>query len=185
MRIVSGKLRARKLECPADAPTRPMADRPRQALFNVLDHGKPAEGGNPYIGEHVLDAFAGTGALGIEALSRGAKFATFLDLDTRAVEINIKNLSLQNQAVIFRADATKPPPAQESAALIFLAPPYRQGLIEPAFTALQAKNWFKKNALIVAEWAKDEVAPALENTDMLDQRSYGLVQIGFFRFSAA
>src|SRR5579884_3457973 len=136
MRVVGGRLRGRNLASPASREIRPTADRLRESLFNILSHAY----GDPIAGARVLDLFAGTGALGIEALSRGAAFALFVDdgVEARALlRQNTEALGLGGVSRIFRRDATKLGPAHplEPFSLVFLDPPYGQGLAEKALVS--------------------------------------------------
>lgn len=133
-------------------------------------------------GMHVLDAFAGTGALGLEALSRGAAHATFFDRDTACVALVRRNVqTFSANAQILRADATRPPRAGQACDLIFLDPPYAKGLLALAVPALQAAGWFVDDAIIVAEMSSElpEAAPA--GVETLDARDYGAARIELWR----
>ena len=152
MRIVGGRWRGRALQGPKSQAVRPTADRLRESLFNILLHGH----GDPVTGARVLDLFAGTGALGLEALSRGAAFALFVDdgIDARALlRQNVETLGLGGATRIFRRDATKLGPAHplEPFSLVFLDPPYAKGLAEQALISAHAGGWLKPQALIVVE----------------------------------
>jgi 16S rRNA (guanine966-N2)-methyltransferase len=154
MRIVGGRLRGRVLAAPRSQTIRPTADRLREALFNILLHGY----GDPLTGARVLDLFAGTGALGLEALSRGAVFALFIDEGAEARALlreNVATLGLGGSTRIFRRDATKLGDARpiEPFSLIFLDPPYGKGLAEKALGSAQAGGWLAPDALIVVEEA--------------------------------
>src|SRR3954467_1350187 len=133
MRVVGGRLKGRNLVAPSSREIRPTADRLRESLFNILIHAY----GDPVEGARVLDLFAGTGALGIEAISRGAKFALFVDNGTEARALlrnNIQALGLRGMTKVFRRDATDLGPAHPVApfSLAFLDPPYGKGLAEKA-----------------------------------------------------
>jgi len=184
MRIVGGTLSGRKIEPPLSLSTRPMMDRVREALFNILSHRDWGK----YIGDlfednlNVLDAFCGTGALAFEALSWGATQATLFDKDPQALKIarqNAATLGLMERCTILPADATQPPPAAKSCKLVFLAPPYRKDLIAPSFKALQAAGWIAPHALIVAETAKTEKLETLPGFDLILARSYGEPMLHF------
>ena len=154
MRIVGGRLRGRGLQGPKSQEVRPTADRLRESLFNILIHAH----GDPVTGARVLDLFAGTGALGLEALSRGAAFALFVDdgVEARALlRQNVEALGLGGATRIFRRDATKLGPAHplEPFSLVFLDPPYGKGLAEQALISARAGGWLAKDALIVIEEA--------------------------------
>lgn len=160
MRIVAGAWRGRSLVAPptpknATAATRPTSDRVRQALFDMLSHA-PWAGREAIIGATVLDAFAGTGALGLEALSRGAAFAHFIEPNRAALAALRANIAtLQAAARIHAADA-RHPPAGTPCTLVFLDPPYGQGLVEQALAALGTAGWIAPGAIIVAETGRDE-----------------------------
>ena len=144
MRIVAGRHRGRRLLAPPGETVRPTSDRAREALFNILSHGQLAAEGIPFAGAAVLDAFAGTGALGLEALSRGAAEAAFIEQDREALATlrrNIAALGEGGRARIVPGDATRPPRAPSACALAFLDPPYRSGLAGAALTALDAAGW--------------------------------------------
>ncbi|HEY4220467.1 MAG TPA: RsmD family RNA methyltransferase, partial [Myxococcota bacterium] len=128
MRIIAGKNRGRKLEAPDGSTVRPTSDRAREALFDILTHGRFAEG-PVYEDALVLDAFAGTGAFGLEALSRGARFAAFMEKDRvarGALAANVAALGETAHAAVLSADATKPPRATGACGLVFLDPPYHE-----------------------------------------------------------
>ena len=154
MRVVGGKLRSRPLAGPKSNAVRPTSDRLREALFNILMHSY----GDPVTGARVLDLFAGTGALGIEAISRGAAYALFVDdgVEARALlRDNVETLGLGGVTRIFRRDATRLGPAHpiEAFSLVFLDPPYGKGLAEKALLSAREGGWLKPNALIVVEEA--------------------------------
>src|SRR5438128_11106570 len=144
MRIVGGKHRGRRLLAPHGDTVRPTSDRAREALFNILSHGVFAGNGIPFAGAAVLDAFAGTGALGLEALSRGAAQAVFFERDPEALAVlreNVRRLGEDARAQIMQCDATRPPRAGVSCAVAFLDPPYRSGLSAAALEATAAAGW--------------------------------------------
>ncbi len=187
MRIVAGAHRGRRLRAP-DAGTRPTADRVREAVFNILAHGVA---GAEIDGAAVLDVFAGSGALGLEALSRGAAHATFMDDDRAAlacVRANVKALGVAPHATLLDADATRPPPpplaARAPCALIFLDPPYGSGLAAPALAALADKGWIAGGAVCVAEVAAREDLAAPAGFEVLDERTYGAARVVFLRRAA-
>jgi 16S rRNA (guanine966-N2)-methyltransferase len=184
MRIVGGRHRGRRLAAPPGDAVRPTSDRAREALFNILSHGDFAAAGLPFADETVLDAFAGTGALGIEALSRGAARAVFIETDRAAVAALRRNLAAldeEDAADIIAGDATRPPRARGACALAFLDPPYRSGLAAPALTALAGVGWLAPAALAVVEIAAvEEFAPPPGFT-MIDERRYGAARLIFLR----
>ena len=175
MRIIGGQHRGLTLAAVGKgdeaAHLRPTSDRVRESLFNVLLGGKY---GNPIDGARVLDLFAGTGALGLEALSRGASFATFVDNGQVAQKLIAQNIAKCRRATdtkILTCDTAKLPPAHAPCDLIFADPPYGQGLGPAALRIAKATGWIAANALIVLE---DNVAlPAPPGFSKLDQRRYG------------
>ena len=173
MRIVGGKLRGRALVGPKAQGIRPTADRLRESLFNILIHAY----GDPVSGARVLDLFAGTGALGLEAMSRGAAFTLFVDdgAEARALlRANVDALGLGGSTKIFRRDATKLGPAHpvEPFSLVFADPPYGQGLAEKALASARDGGWLKPDALIVVEESKAAGFKPPDNFEELERRIY-------------
>lgn len=183
MRIVGGKLSGRKLEPPLSLSTRPMMDRVRQALFNIVEHHDWGnEVGDVLQDSHVLDAFCGTGALAYEALSRGAAMATLFDKDPQALTVakkNAKSLGVEKSSIIMAADALRPPKASRPCQLAFLAPPYQKGLILPALLALDKAGWLDEHPLIIAETAKKEALELSPEFTTLFSRYYGIAALHF------
>jgi len=173
MRVVGGRLRGRNLAAPRSDAIRPTSDRLRESVFNILAHAYA----DPVTGARVLDLFAGTGALGIEALSRGAAFALLIDdgAEARAlIRQNIDALGLGAVMRVFRRDATKLGPAHpvEPFSLVFLDPPYRKGLGERALASLRDGVWLTPDALIVVEEAADAGFAAPAGFTELERRAY-------------
>ncbi len=181
MRIVGGRLKGRVLHAPSSRAIRPTSERLRESIFDILAHRH----GGALEGARVVDLFAGSGALAIEALSRGAEFALLVDNGAEAralLRANVEALALGGVTRIWRADATRlgKAPAGPPFTLAFLDPPYDKGLAEPALSALCAGSWLAPGALVVVEEAaKAEIAapPALER---VDERVYGETRIAFF-----
>src|SRR4029450_8478521 len=156
MRVVAGKHRGRKIAAPEGHDVRPTSDRAREALFNILEHGQFAEDGtSALIDARVLDVFAGSGALGLEALSRGAAQLTCIENSATArsaLRANAKTLGETARVTVVQADATKPPtPAGPPCRLVLMDPPYRSGLAAPALAALAERGWLAAGALCVGE----------------------------------
>jgi 16S rRNA (guanine966-N2)-methyltransferase len=173
MRIVGGRLRGRLLAAPASQAIRPTADRLRESLFNVLVHAY----GDPITDARVLDLFAGTGALGLEALSRGAAFALFIDEGAEARALlreNVATLGLGGTTRIFRRDATKLGAAHpiEPFSVAFLDPPYGRGLAEQALASARAGGWLAPGALVVVEEAAKPDFTTPEGFDEIERRNY-------------
>jgi len=182
MRVVGGRLRSRPLAGPRSGGIRPTSDKLREALFNILVHGY----GDPVTGARVLDLFAGTGAIGIEAISRGASYALFVDdgVEARALlRGNIETLGLGGVSRVFRRDATRLGPAHPLApfSLIFLDPPYGKGLAEKALASARDGGWLAPGALIVVEEAADAGFVAPEGFEELDRRRYDDTEFAFLR----
>lgn len=176
MRIIAGAWRGRALAAPPGATTRPTADRVRQALFDMLLHA-PWGGLDAVDGVRVLDAFAGTGALGLEALSRGAAHASFIERDAVALQAlrgNIRALRAEDRTRVITGDALRPPRADAPCGLVFLDPPYDAGLPAPAITALRAAGWIADGALVVIELGRQE---AFEGMELLADRSHGAARL--------
>ena len=184
MRIVGGKHRGRPLAVPEGKAVRPTSDRARQALFNILEHGPFAAEGSPLRERRVLDAFAGTGALGLEALSRGAAHAVFLENAPASLAVlhtNIAKLGESARTTVCRADASAPGRALVPCDLILLDPPYGAGLGAPALAALQRQGWFNPQALIVLETACREEFTAPPPFTLVQERVYGAARLIFLR----
>ena len=187
MRIVAGRHRGRLLQAPPGSATRPTADRARQALFDMLWHA-PWAGRGVIEEARVLDAFAGTGALGLEALSRGAAHATFMERDRAALaalRANIAACREEARAQVIAGDATKPPRAGAPCSLVFLDPPYGQGLIARTLAALAAAGWIARDALVCAEAGREEEPPCLPGfAPVAEPRSHGAATFYLLRASA-
>jgi len=188
VRIIAGSCKGRRLTAPPGGETRPTSDRTREAVFNVLAHGIDWPGLDDAV---VLDLYAGSGALGLEALSRGARHATFIDNADGALKVarrNAAELGLWRQATLLGLDATRlaPPPlaAQCPAALAFLDPPYSQDLVLPALLGLAGKGWIGAGSIIVAEMSSKETMEPPKGYELLDERTYGAARVLFLERSA-
>jgi 16S rRNA (guanine966-N2)-methyltransferase len=182
MRIVGGRFRGRGLSAPKSQAIRPTADRLREALFNILAHAHD----DPIEDARVLDLFAGTGALGLEALSRGAAFALFVDdgAEARALlRANVETLGLGGATKIFRRDATKLGPVSPLApfSLAFLDPPYGKGMAERALVSARDGGWLVPGALVVVEEAAESKFSAPDGFAEIDRRDYGDTELVFVR----
>lgn len=173
MRVVGGRLRGRTIASPSSNDIRPTADRLRESLFNILAHAY----GDPVEGARVLDLFAGTGALGIEAISRGAAFVLFVDNGAEARALlrqNIEALGLGGVSKVYRRDAASPGPVHpmEPFSLAFLDPPYGNGLADKAVAALRDGGWLSPGALVIVEEVKAAAFAAPEGFEELERRAY-------------
>jgi 16S rRNA (guanine966-N2)-methyltransferase len=184
MRVTSGKFGGRTLAAPADMRVRPTSDKVRQAIFNILEHRDFANG-FALDDAAVIDLFAGTGALGIEALSRGARFCLFVDedADSRGLQRrNVEALGLTGVTKIWRRDAGDLGPLNTGSGgpfnLAFLDPPYRKGLADKCLASLKAGGWLADDAVIVVETAIDETLAAPGFT-LRDTRDYGETRATF------
>ena len=187
LRIVSGTYRGKPLVAPAGQGTRPTSDRARQAIFNILEHAPWAP---PLRGARVLDVFAGSGALGLEAISRGADFCLFVETDADArgaIRGNVEALGLFGVTRIHRRDATdlgqKPAADGEPFDIAFLDPPYARGLGEKALSELADGGWLAPDALVVFERGREEPDPVVDAFEAVDARGYGAARVHFLRFT--
>jgi 16S rRNA (guanine966-N2)-methyltransferase len=185
MRIVGGKLKGRAIKTPEGKATRPTSDRARESIFNVLAH---AEWAPPLEGARVIDAFAGSGALGFEAISRGAVFCLFVETESMARGCNrdnVETFQLFGITRIHRRSAVdlgpKPAGVGTPFNLVFMDPPYAYNLVPPALEQLVRGQWITPDALIVAETGADEEAPVARGWAVLDSRIYGAARVTFFR----
>lgn len=180
MRIIGGRFRGKQLATPGSVAARrqlrPTSDRAREALFNMLAHGHHAEPPLPE-GRRVLDLFAGTGALGLEALSRGASFAVFVEDDPAAralIHENVERLQLTGDTKVWRRDATRLGPCRGAAFdLIFADPPYGQDLGGAALASAREGGWIAPGATVVLEIGRGEKAPDLPGLRLVEDRQYG------------
>ena len=184
MRVVGGRLRGRNLATPKSQAVRPTADRLRESLFNILTHGY----GNAVVDARVLDLFAGTGALGIEASSRGAAFVLFVDDGAEARALlreNVETLGLGGITRIFRRDATQLGPVHplEPFSVVFLDPPYEKGLAELALASARDGGWLVEGALAVVEESTAAKFAAPEGYTEIERRDYGESELIFLRRS--
>jgi 16S rRNA (guanine966-N2)-methyltransferase len=182
MRVVGGRLKGRNITSPASNAIRPTQDRLRESLFNILVHAYD----DPVADARVLDLFAGTGALGIEAVSRGAKFTLFVDNGAEARALlrnNVEALGLGGVTKVYRRDATHLGPAHpmEPFSLVFLDPPYSKGLADTSLTSLRAGGWLLPEALVIVEEATAAAFAAPDGYDELERRAYDDTEFVFLR----
>ena len=182
MRVVGGRLKGRSIAAPTSRDIRPTADRLRESVFNILVHAYD----DPIDGARVLGLFAGTGALGIEAVSRGAAFTLFVDNGAEARALlrnNVEALALGGVTKVYRRDATNLGPAHpmEPFSLALLDPPYGKGLAEQALISLRDGGWLTPGALLVVEEAKAAAFAALQGFEELERRAYDDTEFVFLR----
>ena len=185
MRVVGGRLRGRAINTPKSAAIRPTADRLRESLFNILVHAYD----DPVTGARVLDLFAGTGALGLEALSRGAAFTLFVDdgAEARAlIRSNVEALGLGGTTRIFRRDAARLGPAHpvQPFSLVFADPPYGKGLAEQALASAHEGGWLTPDAVVVVEEAANALQP-LAGFEQVERRAYDDTEFTFLKLRTA
>ncbi len=171
IRIIGGLHRSRKLIQPNTDHTRPTMDRVREALFSMIIHHL-----GTLEGSVVLDAFCGTGAIGLEALSRGAAHCSFMDYSRDVLNITQRNVALlkeEARSTIIHASTLFPPPAPRTCDLVFLDPPYGQNLIQKALPVLQEKNWISKGTLLCLEMSADDAPQLSRHVICLREKKYG------------
>ena len=186
MRIIAGRWKGRALVAPPGLATRPTSDRARQAIFDQLWHA-PWAGRTVVEDATVLDGFAGTGAMGLEALSRGAARVFFIEQDRAALatlRANIAGCKVGDACRVIAGDVTAPPNAAAPCTLVFLDPPYGKGLVPRALAALQAKGWIAPGALIIAETGRDEETVMPPGFEVLSTRDHGAARLSALRAAA-
>lgn len=186
MRIVGGAFRGRRLAAPESGGVRPTADRVREAVFNILAHGFEVD----WEATAVVDVFAGTGAMGLEALSRGAAHATFIDDDgvaVRCIRQNAGTVGAAGAASILKLDAARLPSpplvAQAPCGVAFLDPPYGTDLVVPALDGLAARGWIGPQSLCVVEIGTKEAFTTPDGFEAVDERRYGAARVLFLERS--
>ena len=181
MRIISGTRKGKKLIYPNITTTRPMTDRLKESLFNILDHRFHVD----YSSAAVFDAFAGSGALGLEALSRGALFCLFVEKNADAFQTLEQNAALFTPVKLLHCGIEKAHVQYEPLPfdLVFLAPPYHKGLVPPTLDRLKTKGWLKKGSLVVIECASDETLAFPGDFIQEEKRTYTTAQLIFLRYN--
>ncbi|PIW28827.1 MAG: 16S rRNA (guanine(966)-N(2))-methyltransferase RsmD [Rhodospirillales bacterium CG15_BIG_FIL_POST_REV_8_21_14_020_66_15] len=186
MRIVGGRFRGKKLIAPEGADLRPTSDRARESVFNILAHGKAAI---DLDGITVVDMFCGTGALGLEAMSRGAAHGVFADRNPAHLKIakdNAAAMGLWRECLMLGLECTHlavpPRAAKTPAGLAFLDPPYGQGLADPTLRGLVNKGWLAPGAIVVVEVGAEEALRGTRGFEVLDERTYGAAKVYFLRW---
>lgn len=184
MRIIAGQHKGRSLAAPKGMTTRPTSDRTRESLFNILAHAAWAP---PLEGARVIDLFAGSGALGLEAMSRGAAFCLFVETDhgaRGAIRDNIEALGLFGHTRLHRRSATdlgeKPAGVGAPFTLAFLDPPYHKGLVQPALDGLITGNWLAEDAVAMVETGSDETL-MYTGWEVIDTRDSGAARVQFLK----
>lgn len=179
-RIIAGRHRGRRLNMPKGRDIRPTTDRMRERLFSMLTHSRYPD----LEGARVADLYAGTGALGLEALSRGASHITFVEKAPASLAVlssNIEVLHATEECQVLKTNARSLPVAAEPYDLIFMDPPYRQGLVNPTLLSLSEQGWLAAGAVIICELAVDEELVLPENMEIVDERSQGQQRVLFIK----
>ena len=178
MRIIAGKYRGRKLHAPSDMDIRPTTDKMRERIFSMLQHSR-------YPGLHgarVLDVFAGTGALGLEALSRGAGHITFVEKSTKSIALlnkNISSMKVGDETTIIKSRASSVKTTTNPCDFIFMDPPYGKGLLEPSIIHLLENGWLADRGVIIAELGSNETLEVPDTLTLIDERKQGNQRILF------
>ena len=185
MRIVGGRWRGRSLKGPSSDAIRPTSDRLRETIFNILQHSYD----DPIEGARVLDLFAGTGAVGLEALSRGAAFALFVDDGAQArgiIRENVEALGAGGATRLFRRDATRMGDAAPNApfSFVFCDPPYGKDLAPKALRSCAEGGWLTPGALVIVEEAQGIEVTLPERFEEIERRDYGETKVVFGRYRA-
>jgi 16S rRNA (guanine966-N2)-methyltransferase len=186
MRVTAGKFRGRTLAAPADARVRPTSDKVRQAIFNILAHNDFGTGFTLH-GVRVIDLFAGTGAMGIEALSRGASYCLFVDNDAESralIRENVEALELTGVSKVWRRDVAHLGERRRDLPFGFaiLDPPYRKNLVLPSLEGLRRGNWLSPNTVVVCETAEEEAIAAPARFTKWRERVYGDTRVTILCF---
>jgi 16S rRNA (guanine966-N2)-methyltransferase len=182
VRIIAGEFKGRRLRSPAGQAIRPTSDRAREALFNILEHGAPVIRGTRF-----LDLFCGTGAVGLEAHSRGAHEVVLVDSDDEALRLaraNLERIGAPASVRLLARDATRLGAAPHPFDLAFLDPPYRSGLAGAALEGLLRGGWLRAQARVILELAATEDLELPHDYTLEDERRYGKAKFVFLRPSA-
>jgi 16S rRNA (guanine966-N2)-methyltransferase len=185
LRIISGRYKGRKLREPPADGVRPTIERIREAVFNSLTHGLITEGGAGFDGLNVADVFAGSGAMGFEALSRGAEHVIFLDTNAaalRSIDKNAEQLEADTSVTVQYRDAVNPGPAPHRCDLVFFDAPYRSGLNADALEAMSKDGWFADGAIIVCELGGTEDLDTPDGFEVLNTRRYRSTKIIYLQY---
>lgn len=181
LRIFAGKHRGRKLQMVDTKQLRPTAGRTREAIFNILNHGRFAEGGTRFLeGCKVVDLFCGSGALGLEALSHGAAHCVFIDIDQDHLSVaraNAEHVGESKNVTFIRCDSSSPPTAKFACDLVFIDPPYHSKLVVTALKNLAARGWLRPGSVVMVEMEKRETLPEMEGYIPITDRIYGKTRI--------
>lgn len=186
LKIIAGKHRGKNIQTKKNSSIRPTGARTRGAIFNILMHGQFGDHDHsPLIDKSVIDLYCGTGALGLEALSRGAKHVTFVDESSDSLALanaNITHMHENENAQTIRSDSTSLPKARRTCSLAFLDPPYNSGLAVKSLKSLAAQGWLEDGAVAVVEVSNRETLTAPDHYTIFDERKYGNTKIVMLRY---
>lgn len=185
LKIIAGKHRGRNIETAPSKDIRPTTGFAREGMFNILMHGRFAGENTPLVGKRVVDLFCGSGALGFEALSRGAAHVTFIDQNPKALELVKKTASIIGETInsaFIRSDSTHVPKAVFPCSLAFVDPPYDKGLAVKGLESLAQGGWLEGGAIVVVEQSKKEQLIPPAAFTLLDERTYGIAQIRILKY---
>ncbi len=189
LKIIAGKHRGKNIETKKNAAIRQTGGRTRGAIFNILLHGQfSGHDNSPLIDKSVIDLFCGTGALGLEALSRGAKHVTFVDESAESIalaNVNVTKMKEQENALVLRSDSTSLPRARRTCSLAFLDPPYNSGLAVKSLASLNRQGWLEPGAIAVVEISARETLIPPEKYSVFDERKYGNTKIVLLRYEGS
>ena len=185
LRIIAGQHRGRRIETSDVKTLRPTSSRTRAAIFNILSHGAfSGEDNSPFLSRHVADLFCGSGALGFEALSRGAAGVTFVDQSQDALNLvrtTAERFKEMSHARLMRSDSSQLPLSSVRHSLVFIDPPYNSGLAPKSLTSLKRQGWLEKDAVCVVEVSSHETFEAPEGFSVFDEREYGNTAVFLLR----
>ena len=184
LKIIAGKHRGRNIETAPSKDIRPTTGFAREGMFNILMHGRFAGENTPLVGKRVVDLFCGSGALGFEALSRGASHVTFIDQNPKALELAKKTASTIGEtanSAFIRSDSTHVPRAVLPCSLAFVDPPYDKGLAEKGLESLLQGGWLEDGAIVIVEQSKKEPLKISSAFSLLDERNYGIAKISILK----
>ena len=182
-RIIAGKFKGRRLEVPSGVAIRPTTDRMRERVFSILMHGTYPD----MNGARTADLFAGTGALGLEALSRGAAHVTFVEKapsSVACIKANIETVKAAGDTDILQKDACHLPAVPAPYDFIFMDPPYNKGLVNPALDSLCENGWLAPDGVIICELARDDTLSLPLDLELIDERSQGAQRTVFLSLSS-
>lgn len=187
MQITAGKHHRRRLDVLEGKEIRPTSSRVREAIFNIITHAEPAlDEEHLLVDQYIADICAGSGALGLEALSRGAKFVTFVDASQKSLEVargNAERIKELSNSFFLRADATQLPPARHACSVVFLDPPYGKDLTGVILANVLKQGWLKPEGVAVVEVSAKDSVPEVAGLELEKNREYGNTRLLIYRYT--